>query len=156
MPEVNYQILEPLFMQVYRIPSITAYNRLESSPRTEDFTRSLKAEVRDALWMLTRQWQFGEFQGEDAASPVTAQILGMRDSIDRMAFPNGKVFGYEENIPMEVKVEREFINADLNLSLQMGRYFIKLLKKNTLGTYIPDLITNYPLTYTPYENDKDA
>src|SRR5512138_246696 len=105
MPEVNYQILEPLFMQVYRIPSITAYNRLESSPRTEDFTRSLKAEVRDALWMLTRQWQFGEFQGEDAASPVTAQILGMRDSIDRMAFPNGKVFGYEENIPMEVKVE---------------------------------------------------
>ncbi len=156
MPEVNYQILEPLFMQVYRIPSITAYNRLESSSRTEDFTRSLKAEVRDALWMLTRQWQFGEFQGEDAASPVTAQIFGMRDSIDRMAFPDGKVFEYEENIPMEVKVEREFIMPDLNLSLQMSRYFIKLLKKNTLETYIPDLITNYELTYIPHENDKDA
>ena len=30
--------------------------------------------MRDPLWMLTRQWQFGEFRGEDAASPVTARI----------------------------------------------------------------------------------
>ncbi len=156
MPEVNLKILQPFYLQVYRRPSITAYNRLESSPRTEDFTRSLKAEVRDALWMLTRQWQFGEFQGEDAASPVTAQIYGVRDSIDRMEFPGDNVFGYDINIPMEVKVEREFIKPDLNLSLQMSRYFVKLLKKNSIETYIPDLINNYPLEYIPNENDIDA
>ena len=53
--------------QLYRIRRIIAFNRLETRPRTTDFTRSLRAEVRDPLWMLTRQWQFGEFNGEDAA-----------------------------------------------------------------------------------------
>ena len=35
---------------------------------TMSFDRALRVEVRDALWMLTRQWQTGEFQGEDAGS----------------------------------------------------------------------------------------
>ena len=33
-----------------------------------------KAEVRDALWMLTRQWQLGEFRGDDAGSPFFAKL----------------------------------------------------------------------------------
>jgi hypothetical protein len=161
MPEINYQVLTPLLIAAYRIPSITAYNRLESSPRSEDFTRSLKAEVRDALWMLTRQWQFGEFQGEDAASPVTSQIFGTNDIIDRTAFPGGQVFKYDEQTPLEIKVERENIKPNLFLSVQMGTYFIKLLKKNTLETYVPELLTKYsltqlPLTYTIHKNDTEA
>src|SRR5262249_32365703 len=48
------------------------WNRLEGRPRTVEFDRALQAEVRDALWMLARQWQFGEFRGEDAGSPITA------------------------------------------------------------------------------------
>ena len=31
---------------------------------------TLKARVYDPLWMLARQWQLGEFQGEDNGSPV--------------------------------------------------------------------------------------
>ena len=62
-------------MAEYLVPSITVYNRLEAIPRAADFDRSLKAEVRDALWMLTRQWQFGEFKGEDAATAVTTLAL---------------------------------------------------------------------------------
>ena len=45
------------------IPTITMWNRLEGRPRRHDFDRALKAEVRDALWMLTKQWQMGEFTG---------------------------------------------------------------------------------------------
>ena len=47
-------------------PSITRWNRLEGRPRTHDFERAMRAEVRDALWMISRQWQMGEFQGDDA------------------------------------------------------------------------------------------
>ena len=43
------------------------WNRLEGRPRQHDFDRALKAEVRDALWMLTKQWQMGELTGDDAA-----------------------------------------------------------------------------------------
>ena len=49
-----------------RFPTVTVWNRLEGRPRTRDFDRALRAEVRDALWMLTRQWQLGEFRGDDA------------------------------------------------------------------------------------------
>ena len=80
-------VLTNVLRAEYRIPSITAYNRLEATPRTANFDRSLKAEVRDAMWMLTRQWQFGEFEGEDAASAAAAQIIGEHTAIDRVRFP---------------------------------------------------------------------
>ena len=55
-------------------PTLTRYNRLESRPRTDNFSRALRAEVRDALWMLCKQWQMGEFAGDDAGSPVFAKL----------------------------------------------------------------------------------
>src|SRR5439155_1272445 len=78
--------------EVYRLPHIVAYNRLEARPRTLDFTRNLSAEIRDPLWMLTRQWQFGEFEGEDAASPVTCRIAYHHERMDRVAFPKEQTF----------------------------------------------------------------
>lgn len=54
--------------------SITWWNRLEPRPRSPNIDRALAAEIRDPLWMLTRQWQVGEFQGEDAASPVDVTL----------------------------------------------------------------------------------
>ena len=57
-----------------QFPAITVWNRLEGRPRTPEFDRALRAEVRDALWMLTRQWQLGEFRGDDAGSPVVARL----------------------------------------------------------------------------------
>ncbi|MCC5947348.1 MAG: hypothetical protein JJT89_02740 [Nitriliruptoraceae bacterium] len=44
--------------------------RIEADGARTDLTRGLSAEVGDPLWMLARQWQLGEFAGEDAASPV--------------------------------------------------------------------------------------
>jgi len=34
----------------------------------------LRAAVADPLWFLTRQWQLGEHQGEDASSPVVVRV----------------------------------------------------------------------------------
>jgi hypothetical protein len=45
------------------------YERLE--PDTwPDVEGALRAPVADPLWLLGRQWQFGEHRGEDASSPV--------------------------------------------------------------------------------------
>jgi hypothetical protein len=46
------------------------WNRLEGSGVSADLTPGLEAHVADPLWFLARQWQTGEFAGEDAASPV--------------------------------------------------------------------------------------
>ena len=72
-------------------PAITRWNRLEGRPRTHDFDRALKAEVRDALFMLTKQWQMGEFVGDDAASPVQARVC--IDSTTPTASPETAISG---------------------------------------------------------------
>jgi len=54
--------------------SITFWNRLEPSPSDGTVGRSLAAEVRDPVWLLARQWQLGEFRGEDAGSIARVEL----------------------------------------------------------------------------------
>jgi hypothetical protein len=140
----------------YLVPSITVYNRLEAIPRAVDFDRSLKAEVRDALWMLTRQWQFGEFKGEDAATAVTTKVLGEHTSMNTIHFGDN-TFPYDAKLPLETLVEREMLGPNLALSVQMGRYFIKLIKsKPTFSNLLNKLMDEYPLEHEPDPNDVDG
>ena len=55
--------------------SITIWVRLEPRPRDGALDESLQAQVRDPLWLLARQWQFGEFQGENTGSLVGADLI---------------------------------------------------------------------------------
>src|SRR5213075_3337130 len=86
-----------LLAEIYRDPQITAYNRLEPRARTEDFSRSLRAEIRDPLWMLTRQWQMGEFEAEDTGSAIDARLLTSQTHVDRVALRDagGRLYDLE-------------------------------------------------------------
>jgi len=149
---INTAALAPLYMAEFRLPAITAFNRLEASPRTAEFDRSLKAEVRDALWMLTRQWQFGEFQGEDAATPVGARILTLQHAADRVVFPENTIRDYDESIPIEARVERETLRTNLGLAVEIARTAWKTMDAG-LKTHRQKLIDRYPLSFTPERND---
>ena len=80
-------------------PAITRWNRLEGRPRTHNFDRAMRAEVRDALWMLSRQWQMGEFYGDDAGSPLLAQVC-----LDVMAIDRFQAAEYFESIAGKKKL----------------------------------------------------
>jgi hypothetical protein len=154
---VSVSNLDVFEITEYFVPSITVYNRLESSPRTADFDRSLKAEVRDPLWMLTRQWQFGEFKGEDAATAVTTKILGEHTSINTIHFPDNVTLPYDGKIPLEAVVEKEAPVPGLHLAVQISRYFIRLIKSNPgFDTTLSQLIARYPLNYTVHKNDDEG
>ena len=56
------------------MPSITSWTRLEPRTRGAEMRAGLQARVHDPLWLLARQWQLGEFEGEDAGSPVEAHV----------------------------------------------------------------------------------
>lgn len=51
------------------------YRRLEGRQPFGDLQRGFRAEVHDPLWILGRQWQMGEHQGEDASSPVEVEFV---------------------------------------------------------------------------------
>lgn len=58
----------------YNELNIYSHNRLETRTRMTDSKKALSFGVHDPLWMLTRQWQFGEFKGDDAGSAILAKI----------------------------------------------------------------------------------
>ena len=47
-----------------------SWTRLEPGIRTPDLQAGIEARTHDPLWMLARQWQFGEFRAEDAGTPI--------------------------------------------------------------------------------------
>lgn len=51
-----------------------AHVRLEQAVPEGELARGLRAETADPLWLLARQWQVGEHQGEDVASPVLTEL----------------------------------------------------------------------------------
>jgi len=54
--------------------SITGWNRVEPHARDAAFKEGLEAPLYDPAWTLARQWQLGEFRGEDAASAVATKV----------------------------------------------------------------------------------
>jgi hypothetical protein len=117
-------------------PAVGVWNRLEGRPRTTDFARALRAEVRDPLWMLTRQWQLGEFIGSDAGSPVTATYAVSSAPPTRFE-PGGVTLAGDR--PLETVAERqplpftfgtEPIAFDLRLAL--GRRWLRLLDQSII------------------------
>lgn len=139
LSEIMISKADILLSKIYRTPSVTAYNRLEPRPRTENFERSLRAEVRDGLWMLTRQWQMGELESEDAGSAIDARLVTKQLHIDRIALKDSNGREYDEMIPMETLVESETIPFTHALSVQIGQYFLQL--------HTPALRTKYYSQY---------
>ena len=46
----------------------TLGRRLLTSARAGGMEEALAARLADPLWLLARQWQFGEFRGDDAGA----------------------------------------------------------------------------------------
>jgi hypothetical protein len=122
-------------------------------PRQNDFGRALKAEVRDALWMLTKQWQIGEFQADDAGSPMFAK-LRMRTAPVTKYRPGGGATGpFEPNVPLETKVEQRIVQWAWNgqkmrfdLRAQLGRQWRKMLGDAGLpAAYEAQYVAKYPI-----------
>src|SRR6266699_2414491 len=84
-----------------RFPTITTWNRLEGRPRSQTFERALQAEVRDALWMLTKQWQMGEFRGSDAGSPIATKLRIDSSQLTKYQPDDTAVEIFDENTPFE-------------------------------------------------------
>jgi hypothetical protein len=155
MPDFTSFVTYKTVIREYLKPVITSHNRLEGNPRTEDFVRSLRAEVRDPLWMLCRQWQFGEFQGEDAASAVQAQILGIHRSPGSVTLFNGQTMPYDPSKPLEAMVERERLTPDLYLRVQLGRQLLKFMKEAGLEKHKKALLDQYQLSIDPDPSAQD-
>lgn len=66
------------------------WDRLEPNNTDETLIEGLQARVADPLWMLARQWQTGELDGEDAASPFATWITHETLPLTTLTTPDGR------------------------------------------------------------------
>src|SRR5690348_7372235 len=104
----------------------TYWNRVEPRPRTTEVGDVLAARIRDPLWLLTRQWQVGEFQGADSGSPAYVQIRSRTGGVLGWRAVGG---GPMQSVtgPLEDVVETEGITGDLATRIEWGLRFSRLL-----------------------------
>ena len=143
-------------------PGITVWNRLEGRPRADKFDRALRAEVRDALWMITRQWQMGEFLGDDAGSPIFAKMRVETTRLRKYQAAHGPVEEFNDAIPLESQVEQlpiPFVLSEqevsLDIRLLVGRHWIKLIAPLPAAA-VAEYIAKYPLHVPDPDQPVDA
>ena len=100
---------------------------MEPRPRQSEFDKVLESGVYDALWMLTRQWQFGEFQGEDTGSAIFAKIRMQTTRISRTKTANGTAQAYSDSIPLEERIENLSYRPNFKSKLETAFMFMKCL-----------------------------
>src|SRR4051794_25400049 len=127
-----------------QFPTVMVWNRLEGRPRTAEFERALRAEVRDALWMLTRQWQLGEFRGEDAGSPVSATFHLRTTRPTRYRPQEAPAGDLPGGRPLEAVAEARPVpftigpdRVGLDLRVALGRRWAKLMAAAPLAIPAP-------------------
>lgn len=130
--------------------SITTWTRLEPSPRDASLQKSLQAQMRDPLWLLARQWQIGEFMGEDTGSPVHATLGAEMQTVTtyRPGLQDSATTAIEPTLPIEVHVERETVALRLRGSVQHGLYFENLVRQSGVvdpETVIAAFRSTYPI-----------
>jgi hypothetical protein len=111
--------------------------RLEPTPGVKDIDEGLAARLHDPLWMLARQWQLGEFAGNDAGSPAYVHIDGSTAEIGAVASGVARKWRrYDRNeLPLDALVESAEADTDLRTLLQAGAHFVRLLAQHKLSRY---------------------
>ena len=116
--------------------SITSWLRLEPRCRDDAMREGPRARLHDPLWLLARQWQVGEFRGEDTGSPVLARWRADCAPLTRVHLGPIKPDTHEtatrydvSALPLEAIVERQpfDIAASLHLAVESGLHLLRLV-----------------------------
>lgn len=142
-------------------PSITSWVRLEPRSRDAEMNSSLEAKIYDPLWLLSRQWQLGEFAGEDNGSPVIARWRGETARLNRFrpGSTNSGPMAYDPgSLPLETMAERERVRPEtmvendkakkLMFAIRAGQHFLRLLDKQPRSrpeSYSGDFVAKFPI-----------
>ncbi len=129
-------------------PTLT---RLEPQSATGDPRPGIEARVHDPLWLLGRQWQLGEFEGEDAGTPITVRAVTRTVAVDRWAVgaaPQGRAFGRAARDLLEPLIEAEPVAAPapgLRARAEAAAVLLSALDDAGLGAMRGVIAANCPL-----------
>jgi hypothetical protein len=132
-------------------PNFTQFNlwaRLQLDTSDTRLVRAHQVQVHDALWLLARQWQVGEFSGFDGGSPIQAnyqlqqlKLTTYQPNPSTAATPPAAEAIIAGDPPLEVRSEREPFPLGLRGSVQLGLRF-ETIVRSTLGAAAAGAVIN--------------
>ena len=131
-------------------PALQTWSRLEPLPQSPELGVALQAGVADPLWLLARQWQFLEFAGEDAGTPIEVRVEGEAATLSRYlpgalgadAATRARDYA-QDSLALEVAVEAEPARAaHPRLAAEAGLHLSRMLGDATLADLF---LAAYPL-----------
>ena len=117
--------------------------RLEPTPRAAGIEEGLAARVHDPLWLLARQWQVGEFRGQDAGTPALVRVAGSAAPVNAWrGIQQAAWTAFDGAIgPLDALVEAEDESQpDLRERIEAGMHFLRLLSAAGLGSLAPAFV----------------
>ena len=126
------------------------WERLESATLDPKLTEGLEARLGDPAWLLARQFQTGEFRGEDAANPLFIQLEARSVEVDRVVTAEGAEAALEADTPLEPLVERGPVRrgpGGARVAAELGLILLTALARVRAARALRDgLRERYPLT----------
>lgn len=120
-----------------------AWLRIEPRCRQDNFARGIQARTADPLWMLARQWQTGEFRGEDAGSPIRVEMRYSTQSIDCIKLGDQSPQVLPLGVPLETIVEQELSDVDYRERVRVGQEFERRLRAKWADTGIAGDVNDF-------------
>ena len=134
---------------------MAGWTRVEAMARSLGLSGGLEARVADPLWLLARQWQVGEFQGEDAAQPAVARVTGRSVPLTSYRARTQPPRPLPGGIPLEALAEAlpepDGGAAALHASARAGRRLTRLLRSAGLPAGAQALAGAFPLAPPDHE-----
>jgi len=121
--------------------------RIEPSQRAEDLRPGLAARLLDPLWLLGRQWMLGEFDGEDAGTPVSVAYTLAHYPIALLCGSDGKI-PVDGGSPLERHVEAVMdpeSGWNVRRRIDAAALLARMLHDDGLDDAAQSLPTDYPL-----------
>lgn len=130
------------------------FTRLEPQGTLGDPRPGVEARVHDPLWLMGRQWQLGEFEGEDAGTPLTVRAVTRTVAVDRWATAEGtpRAFGRDRRDMLEPLVEAEPVTEEspgLRARAEAAAVLLVALDDAGLHDRRADFIGACPLDFNP-------
>ena len=127
---------------------------MESATVAADLLEGLEARMADPLWLLARQWQTGEFKGDDAANPLLMQVEASSVRLQQLVLPGGHAVDLaEQDTPLEPLVEREPVRsgpAAPRVTTDLGRLLVRALRRaQATGPFLTELRSRFPVALPP-------
>jgi len=112
--------------------------RLHPASADETLAIAVQARIHDPLWLLGRQWQFGELRHDGGATPVDVRVEGTTAPLARMRGGGPEVTTGQSaaikptGTPLEALVERESVREQgleqLHLRAEAGLHLLRMLR----------------------------